>query len=187
MTWTEPIYDRVLADVQDQTAKGFFNVVDWVRVTGNAEVVGMLASVLKQVDIDLTTLPEATTATIPDVDDINAFVENIERLRLGAGVPAAVGLVQVSSFSGGANGTTPDYEDVNDWERNLALLKQYVITSAGYMIFCGVGASGQARFWQVRFRSVFPKDADEPVRRPRTGVAVTGADPKRQNKFRRYA
>jgi hypothetical protein len=185
MAWTEPIYDRVLADITNKTSKGFFNVADWVRINGNTQIVNALINVLKSLNITFDTLTPPTIATIPNIDDVNDFVDNIERIRAASGVPLATGLVALKNdYTSG--GITPDYTTVNDWERDLDLLRSYLIKAAYFTPYCGVPSVGQTRFWQVRFRR-FPFAApDNSIRSPRAGVAICGSGLQRQNNFRRY-
>lgn len=188
MSWIEPIFDRTLEDVTEETSKGFFNVVDWIRINGNTKFTNLLINKLKELNIVLDVLEEPTITSIPTVSDINRFVSNIERIRKASGVPLSTGLVKLKDdYTGGLAGLTPDYEDVNDWERDLEILRNYLLTSMGYIVYSGVARSGQSRLWQVRFRRwnlVLP--VPNPDRRPRTAVAISGTSLTRQNSFRRY-
>lgn len=187
MAWITPITDRVLADITNRTAKGFFNVVDWLRIDNNVKYVGTLISVLKGVGVDYTDLADPTTTTIPTAADINDFVENIEALRLASNLPTAFGMVALKTdYTSGESAETPDYEDVNDWENNLLILYNYLIKSAAYEVFCGVGEVGQVRFWQNRFRTPFAQPSAPNLRRPRCGVSTSGTGLQRQNKWRQY-
>lgn len=151
-TWTAPIYDRTADDVINHTSKGFFNVVDWVRINGNAFYLEALANLLFDVNISLTELDEPAVTTIPSADDVNAFVANIEMLRTGAHIPLNGELVSLSTpYLTGQNVIAPDFNAVNNWESNLKLLKDFVIGTAIYMIKCGIATAGQERTWQNRF------------------------------------
>lgn len=187
MAWVEPIYDRVLADTTTPTSKGVFNVADWIRIYGNTEHVGALLNALRKVNIVLTTLTEPAITTIPSIDDINSFVANIEALRVASGASVISGVMVLKiDYIAGAGAKSPDYEDVNDWERDLALIKEFLYNSATYTVFSGVAETGQIRFWQNRFRNPFIPSVANPVRRARLGVAIIGTGAMRQNKFRRY-
>ena len=189
MPWIDPITDRTSSDIANRTAKAFFNVVDWLRIDNNTRIVHVLAEALLGVGVDLTSLPEPTTATIPDVEDINAFVGNIEAARKVGGLPGALGMVPLVDDYGGGSGTdAPDWQDVNAWERNLDILHTYLVHAAAYRVGCGIAEAGQARFFQSRFRAVplVPAVAS-PARRARCDAAICGTGAMRQNKFRRYA
>jgi hypothetical protein len=186
MAWDSPIYDRSITDITTPTSKGFFNVADWVRINGNTEIVNTLINVLKSLSITFDTLTPPTITTIPNIDDVNDFVDNIERIRAASGVPLATGLVALKNdYTSG--GIAPDYTTVNDWERDLKLLREYLVKYAYYSVYCGVGGCGQTRMWQVRFRMFpFAMPADS-IRSMRTGVGECGTGLTRLNKFRRYA
>lgn len=152
MTWVTLIYDRTSDDVITHTSKGFFNVVDWVRINGNSLHLEALANLLFDVNISLTSLTTPTITTIPSVADLNSFIANIETLRTGAAIPLNGGLVDLSTpYLSGQNVIAPDYIAVNNWESNLQLIKDFVIASAIYMVKCGVSNAGQNRTWQNRF------------------------------------
>lgn len=190
MSWTEPITDRTADDITNRTAKAFLNVVDWIRINGNARLVNTLVTVLRGLNIEFTELSQPVITTFPSTDDINAFIENIDRLREAAYMPAASGLVALKhDYRAGMSGDSPDYQAVNDWEKDLELLRSLIVTSSDYMIYCGVAAPGQPRFWQVRWRinPNWVQPAASPVRRARSGAAACGTGLMRQNQFRRYA
>jgi hypothetical protein len=187
MAWTTAIFDRVLADVTNQTSKGFFNVVDWVRINGNAYYVKVLINVLRGVNVSITALTPPTITTIPTADDLNDFIENIETLRIASGIPLSTELIELKhDYFAGASSETPDYADVNDWERDLNIIKELILHASYYEIFCGVAEPGQARFWQSRFRLPFTLSEDIYYRVARTGVAISGIGMMRANKWRKY-
>ena len=161
-------------------------MVDWVRIYGNTQTVNALVSVLRSISIPLTSLATPTTATIPSVADINSFIQNIENIRLVSCLPAATGIIPIVGYQGGQNEKGPDYVAVNTWELDLQLLYTLIITATGYMVFCGVGAVGQPRFWQYRFRSPWVQPLANPYRRARSGLAICGLSLMKQNDFRRY-
>ena len=188
MAWITPITDRVLADITNRTAKGFFNVVDWLRIDNNVKYVGTLIEVLKGVGVDYITLPNPTITTIPQAEDINDFVKNIEALRLASHFPATFGVVALKTeYASGESAETPDYEEINSWENNLLILRNFLINSATYEVFCGVSSAGQPRFWQNRFRTPFVQSSVPNIRRPRCGVSISGVGLQRQNKWRDYS
>lgn len=187
MPFITPIIDRTLADDLAGTDKSFFNVIDWIRIYGNTEYIRALIFILRGINVDYDALDEPTTATFPDTDEINSFIQNIENLRIASGLGTAGGLaILKTDYEGIENSEVPDYEDVNDWERNLLLLKNMTIAVSVYIVFCGVAGCGQARHWQNRYRNFFVQPVKNPVQRPIIGIAVCGTDMMRQSGWRRY-
>lgn len=185
MAWTEPVTDRTIQDVIDKTAKGYFNVSDWERIYNNVIYLNIITAFLVGRAIDFEALDTPTITTVPDVSDINAFLQNIDDLRRGSGLPAALGLVAVKHDWPGGNAPAPDYNHANIWESVLFIIYGNVIPAAKFRVYCGVANVGQTRFYQHRWRPpdlAFPTD----VRRPRTGVAIAGASLTRNNAFRDY-
>jgi hypothetical protein len=151
--WVTPITDRTLVDVTARAAKAFLNVADWERINGNTTFVKQQIFDLLGVDVTLTTLTPPTTTSFPAVGDINHLVENIDLLRVAACLPAATGIVELEhNYLPGIAAAAPDYQAVNLWEKDLDLLHTLLPVAAGYFVRCGVAATGQPRFWQVRFR-----------------------------------
>lgn len=188
MAWIECICDRTLADVTNETSKGFFNVVDWLRIDNNVKYVKTLIEVLKFINVSYEDLPDPVSTTIPTAEDINDFVTNIEALRVASRLPSDFGLTELKTdYTSGESAETPDYLAVNGWEGTLSTLKDYLINSSAYEIFCGVAEVGEPRFWQNRFMTPFAQNDAHPVIRPRVGVAVCGTGLVRQNGFRGYA
>lgn len=188
MKYKAPIIDRSLADIAARTSKAFFNASDWQRVYGNAEITNALVAYLTKVSIQFDIIPDATIATVPTVSELNALLANIERIRVSAGFPAINGLVEIKDdWAAGSAATAPDYLDANDWERVLDILISTIGSLTEYVVYCGVSAAGQPRFYQHRFRQYdWVQAAETPLRRARTNVAVTGAGLTRNNGYRRY-
>jgi len=188
MPWTKAIYDRTASDITNRTSNGFFNVIDWVRIYGNQGHLQILMRLLRSVNVPINDLSEPTIATIPSVNDINAFIQNIETLRENACIPPESGILALKhDYVAGSSSVAPDYEDANSWERDLDLLRKYLVTASDYLIYSGVSNSGQIRFWQNHFRQwKFVEASSSPVRLVRSGIAVTGSNLLWQNKFRRY-
>jgi hypothetical protein len=186
MSWITPITDRALSDILNRTAKGFFNVLDWSRIYGNAEYVCTLIEVLKSINVDCPVLETPTTATIPNAEDINDFLEGLETLRIASTLSNPDLVVLKTDYTSGESAETPDYEDVNSWENNLLILKNFLIRSSAYEVFCGVAEAGQIRFWQNRFRTPFIQPTAPNTRRVRCGVAICGTGLTRQNGMRGY-
>lgn len=154
MAWVTPVTDRVESDVTTPTTKGFFNVADWTRINGNVLVIKSMMDAAGYVVASLTSLTPPTVVSYPKASTINPFVNNIEKLREAAHLPASVGLAVLKhDYTGGANEIiVPDYETVNEWEENLLILYTNVPRASGYFVQCGVPAVGQSRLWQHRFR-----------------------------------
>lgn len=153
MAWISPITDRAQSDIANRTSKGFFNVADWARIDGNtAEVQAVIASLLG-LTVNLDDVDAPVITQFPTVTEINALIANIEAVRAGACLPVGVGLtVLKTDWQPGSGAPAPNYETVNDWERNLLLLYTLLPYAADYAVRCGVAAVGQPRFWQARFR-----------------------------------
>jgi hypothetical protein len=190
MPYKTPVYDRTAADVAAKTQKAYFNLADWLRVDGNAQFMReMVEYALGGIDIDRNALIEPTITTFPTVDEINDFLENIENIRRAAGMPVSLGIPAIkTNWLAGAGAASPNYESANDWERVLAFIFRYLLTSADYRVYCGVAQTGQAHFYQAQWRvfdwSGFALEFTDPVRAPRAGITITGASLTRNNKFR---
>ena len=72
--YTTPIYDRTLADVESQTAKAFLNVVDWLRIYNNTEIVNEILNTLLSSTVTFDTVTAPTIATIPTVTQLNTLL-----------------------------------------------------------------------------------------------------------------
>ena len=161
-----PVYDRTLADVTAKTSKGYFNVADWTRIYGNAEVVKTLVDLVLSISVTFDTVPTPTVTTIPTVTQLNTLLANIERLRIAADLPPITGLVEVKDdWIAGYMSPAPNYADANTWERVLSIIYNNVGEDSGYTGWIPPAAS--------------------PTRRARTGVAITGSGMDRNNGFRR--
>lgn len=186
MSYKTPITDRTLTDITTKTAKAFFNVADWVRIYGNAEIINAIVSELNGA-ITFDAITEPTVTRIPTVADINILLANIERIRINSGLPAIDGLVSIKhDWLEGSAADAPDYLDVNTWEKVLDIIFKSVLLSTGYRVYCGVANVGQPRLYQHRWRTWTIETSALPFRSPRTGIAVTGASIKQNNSFRRY-
>lgn len=188
MKYREPITDRAASDLVARTDKAFFNVTDWERIYGNAEYVNGLIDLLMGINITFDTISAPVMTSIPTVDDFNTLLTNINRLRVGAGFDGVSELSALKAdWAAGASATSPTYLDVNAWEDMLKIILRLVGTLVDWLVFCGVSAVGQPRFYQHRFRNYpFVQNAVSPTRKPRTNVAICGNGLMRGNGFRRY-
>ena len=187
--WQTPVTDRTLSDVLSRTAKGFLNILDWVRIYGNSEQILAITRIMHELDIPFTELAEPSITSIPTVGEINSLVENIDQLRAESYLPAITGLVALKyDYVAGSGAVAPDYLAVNQWEQDLLILREMLVNAAEYFIYCGVASAGQVRFWQVRFRTWpnYVPAAATPVRRPRCGIVSSGTVLTRQNSWRQY-
>jgi len=188
MKYKAPIVDRSLADIAARTSKAFFNARDWQRVYDNAKITNALVAYLTSVAIQFDIIADPTVYSIPTATELNALLANIERIRVSAGFPAIDGLVEIKDdWTAGSAATAPDYLDANDWERVIDILISTIGSLTEYVIYCGVSAAGQPRFYQHRFRQYdWVPLAETPTRRARANVAVAGAGLTRNNGYRRY-
>lgn len=186
--FTDPIFDRTATDVANRTAKAFINVVDWLRIYDNAEIINLLINTLFDVNVEFGFVSDPTITTIPTVAELNTLLANIERIRIASGLPEILGLSEVVyDWQEGSRVDSPDYMDVNQWEEVLYIIRNNLYLSVEYMIYCGVAATGQPRFYQNRWRRfTWVENSVAPVRRAKTNVAITGTGLKRQNGYRRY-
>lgn len=187
--YIEPIYDRDENDITDKTSKAYFNISDWERINTNTDVVLAFENFIQGLSIAVVELTAPTITTIPLVTAINQLIENIETIRTNSGLPTLEEIEELKDdWIAGIQHIAPDYENVNQWEKNLEFIYKYLKNAAEYVVYCGVGAVGQPRFYQHRWRQYqWVSDAVTPVRRARCGIAPCGAGLNKQNYFRRYA
>lgn len=189
MTYTQPVYDRTLDDIENQTAKAFFNVADWMRIHRNTQIAGELMAFLLSVNISFDTVELPTITTIPTVAQLNTLLANIERVRVSTCLPEISGVAEIThNWQAGSSMSAPTYLNANEWERVLDMIYCSIARAVEYQPYCGVFSSGQARFYQHRFRQ-FPAwitSSIAPVRHARAGIAISGAGLTRANGFRRY-
>lgn len=186
--WQKPITDRTATDILNRTSKAFFNIADWLRIHGNTEQVRLLLRLVTGIEAVKPDAVTISTSTFVSADAINDLVKTIDDLRQSVKLPPIDGIKPLRyDYIAGAGGTSPTYLDVNDWERDLELVRDCLIKIADYIVYCGVAAAGQPRHWQARYRRwAWVQPAAEPVRRPRTGLAICGTGMTRQNTWRKY-
>jgi hypothetical protein len=186
--WIDSISDRTALDIANRTSKAFLNVADWIRIYGNTQQAQAVVNILLALNIPLTPLIAPTTVAVPAVSDINTLIANIDLLRVAACLPSATGIATLKhDYQAGSSAIAPDYNAVNDWERDLQLIRDCLVTAVDYMVYCGVASAGQPRFWQAHFHTwAWVPAASSPVRHLRCGLSSTGSGLLRQNYFRRY-
>jgi hypothetical protein len=187
--YLDPITDRSATDIAAKTAKAFFNVADWARIYGNAQVAKVLIETLNAVEITFTAIAEPTIASMARASAINTLCANIENIRAGTSLPEIVGIIDLKTDWGtGPTSAAPYYITVNQWEAMIDALRAAMVLSVDYRVYCGVAVVGQARFWQSYFRVyTWVENDPSPTRHARTGVPNTGSGLTHQNKFRRYS
>lgn len=184
--WIEPIYDRTALDITNRTPKAFFNILDWARIYGNTQQVQAVINIMLALDIPVTDLSAPSILTIPTADDINALAANIERLRAAAALPTAAGVSVIKTdWKSGSGADAPDFNTVNDWERDLALIRSLTATAAEQALYCGAFDCGAP--WMIAhsfqpWRGYVP-NANDLRRVPRLST-VAGAGLTRQNRWR---
>jgi len=188
--YTTPIADRIRADVDNRTPKGFINVVDWLRIYDNSQFANALVKALSGADVSFTLVARPDVFTIPDVKDLNAILANIERVRKAARMPDGVANnVEISAlFQAGATKLAPTYDDVNVWELVIDAIVKAMRRGTEYRAYpglCDPGLPFDHQTQWIGFQS-WVKPSLTPVRRARCGLTVCGAGIMRNNGFRRY-
>lgn len=126
MAYVTPVKDRVLSDVTPPvTAKGYFNVADWVRIYGNAQLASALAAIELGTPLAFTAVVAPTITTISPRTQLNTLLSNIETMR-AAMVALIPSLVAVKyDWAAGINEDAPDYTDANLWETTIDAVWDY--------------------------------------------------------------
>jgi len=186
MKYINPVMNRNADDIENQTSKAYFNVVDWQRIYNNALFVRYIVEIIRQNTSVFTTIATPNMASIPSVDDLNTLIANINLIG-GASELTDLNDLKANWKENNAY-ENPDYENANEWEQQLEYIRSMMIENAAqYMIYAGVGNAGQARFWQVRWRTFgFVQPSTAPVRLARTGIATCNTNLTINNGFRRY-
>lgn len=160
-----PVYDRTLSDVQNKTAKGYFNVEDWERVDDNViELMTLVDSKLGTGVSSSYIAPSFSLSYFTSAQDINAMCGNIEAVRsfivskspvIAASLSSA-GVVEIKDdWVAGPHEPSANFRHANDWEKTI-----YIIYNA--------------------------LENTTTTRKPRTGIAVCGASMTKNNMFRSY-
>lgn len=188
MKYTESITDRAASDIVAKTSKAYFNVVDWMRIYGNAQFVDTLIAALTGVSNGVAAISEPTIVSFPQAADFNSLLIDLMAIRDSLSFPEIADLDDLKAdWRTGSIAQSPTYVTVNQWEKFIDALISAVVGFVDYRIYCGVSSSGQARFYQNRFRRFsWVAAAASPVRRARVGVAAANQGLTRNNGFRRY-
>lgn len=188
--WISPmVYDRSGADITNRTTKAFFNRGDWIRIYTNSKIMSGLVSAYCGTVIPFTELSTPAANSYPAISEINTLIRNIENARIASCLPDGLTISALKyTWLAGNAATAPDYLAVNDWERDVQLIRDCLSRAQFQTVHCGVGTCGQTHFYQVQWRTwPFVLPAGSPTRRPRSGIAICGTPLKRQNLWRKYA
>jgi len=143
MSYLEPVTDRSASDIVAKNSKAYFNVLDWIRIYGNALYVNNEIATVLFTALPFTTISYPTVNSIPKVADFNALIANIEVMRLFVnGFGAAVSPITVLVWKSGFGEAAPSYIDVNQWELTIDLIKQFVDPLSVNYIICGLAVTG---------------------------------------------
>lgn len=140
MAYITPITNRSAADIAAKNNKAYFNVAagitisgvtsvnDWGRVYGNAQYVNTELNTVAGLSTPFTTITAPTTSDSPStmVAKYNTLLANIEATRLAAHWSgAAIAPITTLVYTAGAGTYAPTYQDINQWETCIDLIKQY--------------------------------------------------------------
>ncbi len=119
--YVTPVTDRDQADIDALNSKAYFNVADWSRIYNNSYLVSSLAAVILDEAISFTFLTTPTITEFPNLLEFNAFVANIEAVRLAVAAENIDGTDTeiVDDYAGGYSNPSPNYVDANLWESTL--------------------------------------------------------------------
>lgn len=142
--WSEPIFDRTLADVEyakQQLAnninnvdfKGCFNAKDILRIENNARY---LADTLNNLCYrnNITTQSSWTVNSIPDVTNIVRIINNVSKLINAYYKPNNAPTLPTTLLT---------YEQVNALEKNLYLIKEILDNMIASFRECGTFVCGE--------------------------------------------
>lgn len=163
MPYVTAVFDRTATDIATRTSKAFFNIADWDRIEDNAiEVRAQLIANYGIMIVFTGTASAPAITSIPDVDDFNRLLENIEQLRQAAESVLPV-LSSVSGFSAvthdwvaGPWEDSPDYTDVNHWEEVMDIINEAISFYFDFHLRfprCGIASCGAELIRQNMFRS----------------------------------
>lgn len=158
MPYVTAVFDRTQTDIDTRTSKAFFNVATWDRIEDNAIFVrDALIGVFGGVVVFTGTTSAPSITSIPDVDDFNRLLENIEQLRQAAlsVMPALTISAVTHDWAAGVSQNAPDYTDVNHWEEVIDIIYQTIlIYTDGQLRFSrtGIATTNSNMTWMNRFR-----------------------------------
>ncbi|MGI6078761.1 MAG: hypothetical protein ACOYCB_11515 [Fastidiosipilaceae bacterium] len=153
MRWIIPIVDRTLLDVQDaliqieawrtQVAngqsptvtelKGCLNVTDLNRIEANTRYISQFLQGYG-FQMNVTTKVDWTDECLPNVDDVNRIIDNIEEIRNKYYEPAGMPSLPQTMVS---------FSDINAIERSLMLFREMLLGMVGAFRRSGTFRCGQ--------------------------------------------
>lgn len=159
MPYVAAIFDRTQTDIDTRTSKAFFNVATWDRIEDNSVWVhDELVSAFGVVVVFTGTTSAPAITSIPDVDDFNRLLENIEQLRQAAlsVMPALTASAVTHDWVAGVSQNAPDYTDVNHWEEVIDIIHQTYLSYINLVLRyprTGIAMSNSGMTWNNRFRN----------------------------------
>lgn len=151
MAWVTPIFDRTQTDIDNRTSKAFINVADWTRIYDNSLIVHDLVEPIVGLEIIFETISVPTTTSIPTITDLNKLAGNIERTRIVAGATGAEKAIKYDWLEG-ASQDTPNFTNVNLWEKTLDILHTAYSVSPVRFARTGIAGSGRGKTRNNKWR-----------------------------------
>ncbi len=154
MEWIVPVIDRTLLDVQDALAqievwrtqvangqtptvtelKGCLNATDLNRIESNTRYISQAIQEYGY-RLNVTTKVDWTDECLPNVDDVNRIIGNIEEIRNKYYEPAGMPPLPQTMVS---------FSDINAIELSLLLFKETLLFMAGVFRRSGTFAVGSS-------------------------------------------
>lgn len=142
-------YDS-LTDAQKaiwEEGKGSFNVSDHIRIEGNIEYIKTLFEGIGYT-VPAISFTSATGSSLAWASYFNILATDIETLRKvllpstsDINYPDVIPLngytTLKTNFVGGKGNDTVNYETINTYEKNLAIIKPVIEAVPGYTLYCG--------------------------------------------------
>ena len=152
MRWIVPVVDRTLLDVQDALAqievwrtqvangqtptvtelKGCLNVTDLNRIESNTRYISQFLQGYG-FQTNVTTKVDWTDECLPNVDDVNRIIGNIEEIRNKYYEPAGMPSLPQTMVS---------FSDINAIEQSLLLFREMLLGMAGAFRRSGTFVAG---------------------------------------------
>lgn len=143
--WSNPIYDRTLADVEyareqlekninNTDFKGCFNVNDLLRIENNTRYLADRLNDLYYRNV-IATEPNWSVSSIPNVSNISRNISNINKIWEAYHKPNNTPTLPTTLLT---------YEEVNALEKNLYLIKEMLDNMIASFRECGTFSCGEA-------------------------------------------
>jgi hypothetical protein len=144
--FAEPVVDRAQSDIDDRTAKGFFNLSDWDRIYDNCKIARDTVQAALGVSIAFSEIGYPGAQDMPGKTMINALVGNINAVSAALGYQ--YGITRLRTWADGNLGSLT-FSDINKWEQTLeTILTLYSHRKARV----GVASTGSGLTRQNKFR-----------------------------------